>query len=176
MDARGGALGCVAGGTPELAADRLGMEGRLPSGRERRSHRHLPWAGACCHPPVKGRSRERGTPAVCPRHPRSRRRPPGAGERRGVHRGPSSVAAGHRGGDRPAGEGQDGSALWEPDQFFFLSFFPLSPLSCPSLLRLPSPFPSARRSIPPRDRRRRGGSRHSLGCTPRPVRGDGGMW
>ena len=27
------------------------LEGRLPSGRERRSRRRSPWAGACCHPP-----------------------------------------------------------------------------------------------------------------------------
>ncbi|XP_077084027.1 uncharacterized protein LOC143737013 [Siphateles boraxobius] len=54
------------------------LEGRLPSGRER-SRRRWSWAGACCRPPAKGSSRERGTPAICPRHPRSRRRPPGGG-------------------------------------------------------------------------------------------------
>ncbi len=63
-------------------------------------------------------------------------------------------------------------------------FFPLSPLSSLSLLILPSPFLSPRLSLPPGMPRppwsalpeRGEGVERSLGSTPRPARGDGGMW
>ncbi len=65
-------------------------------------------------------------------------------------------------------------------------FFPLSPLSSLSLLILPSPFLSPRLSLPPGTPRPpwrappgrggRGGVERSLVGTPRPARGDGGMW
>ncbi len=66
--------------------------------------------------------------------------------------------------------------------FFFFSS--LSPLSSLSLLILPSPFLSPRLSLPPGMPRPPwraplgggGGVERSLEGTPRPARGDGGMW
>ncbi len=49
-------------------------EGWLPSERKRRSQRRSPEAGACCHPPCLGRSRERGTRCRLPSLQSARRR------------------------------------------------------------------------------------------------------
>ncbi len=82
---------------------------------------------------------------------------------------------------RSVGWGPSGSVSGNRTEIFILFF--LSPLS---LLFLPSPFLSPRLPLPPGTPRppwrappgrgRRGGVERSLGSTPRPARGDGGMW
>ncbi len=142
------------------------------------------WAGACCHPPGWWRSRERGTRC---RLPSTGGAIAGRQEAEGASGRPpkrSSTIAWHR----------EWAAQWlrterqcvrEPDRDFFL-FFPLSPLSSLSLLILPSPFSRLVCPYPPGTPRPpwrappgrggRGGVERSLVSTPRPARGDGGMW
>ncbi len=140
------------------------------------------WAGACCHPPGWWRSRERGTRC---------RRPSTGGAIAGRQEAEGHRAV-HQRGPVPSHGTASEPLSWlrterqcvrEPDRDFF---FPLSPLSSLSLLILPSPFLSPRLSLPPGTLRPpwrappgrggRGGVERSLGSTPRPARGDGGMW
>ncbi len=135
-------------------------------------------AGACCRPPCWGRSRERGLAAGCPQTG-------GAiavrqeAERRAVHQRMSSTIAWHHEWEPRSWLRTERPCVGEPDREFYFFSFPLSPLSSLSLLIL-SPFLSPRLSLPPGTPRppwsARGGVERSLGSTPRPARGDGGMW
>ncbi len=141
-------------------------------------------AEACCHPPCLGRSREGGIAAGCPRPEEP---PPSARRRRSI--GPSTKVCpvpSHGTASEPLSWLRtERQCVREPDRDF-LFIFPLSPLSSLSLLILPSPFLSPRLSLPPGTPRPplrappgrggRGGVERSLVGTPRPARGDGGMW
>ncbi len=124
-----------------------------------------------------------GLAAGCPRPEEP---PPSARRRRSI--GPSTKEVQYHcmapWVNRSAGWGPSGSVSGNRTEIFF--FFSLSPLSSLSLLILPSPFLSPRLSLPPGTPRLpwrappgrggRGGVERSLGSTPRPARGDGGMW
>ncbi len=139
------------------------------------------WAGACCHPPGWWRSRERGT----------RFRLPSTGGAIAVRQEAEEHRAIHQRGPVPSHGTASEPLSWlrterqcvrEPDRdFFFLS--PLS-LLCHSssfrllFSRLVCPYPQVRRGRPdglPPGRGGRGGVERSLGSTPRPARGNGGM-
>ncbi len=115
---------------------------------------------------------------------RSHRRPPGGGWASGHPPKMSSTIAWHR--EWAAQLVEDRAAVCPGTGPRFFIFFPLSPLSSLSLLILPSPFLSPRLSLPPGTPRPpwrappgrggRGGVERSLVGTPRPARGDGGMW
>ena len=148
------------------------VERRLPSVRERSGGVGAvrQGAGACSLCEGIRRSRERGTPAGCPK-------PEEPDECRAVRRGPSSATARHRGGDHPAGGGPSSSASGNRN-----FFFPLSPLSSLSLL-LPSPFLSPRLSypqVPAGSRERsppegRGGEKSAVSRVPPGLRGAMGV-
>ncbi len=114
---------------------------------------------------------------------RSHRRPPGGGWASGRPPKMSSTIAWHREWAAQLVEDRAAVCPGTGPRFFF---FPLSPLSSLSLLILPSPFLSPRLSLPPGTPRPpwrappgrggRGGVERSLVGTPRPARGDGGMW
>ncbi len=114
---------------------------------------------------------------------RSHRRPPGGGGASGRPPKMSSTIAWHREWTAQLVEDRAAVCPGTGPRFFFFS---LSPLSSLSLLILPSPFLSPRLSLPPGTPRPpwrappgrggRGGVERSLVGTPRPARGDGGMW
>ncbi len=139
-------------------------------------------AEACCHPPCLGRSRERGT----------RCRLPSTGGATAVRQEADEHRAVHQRGPVPSHGTAREPLSWlrterqcvrEPDRDFFFS-------SLPSLVSVtPHPsvsFLSPRLSLPPGTPRPpwrappgrggRGGVERSLVSTPRPARGDGGMW
>ncbi len=171
------------GGTEDSLPCSWVEEGWLPSERERRSRPVRLEAEACCHPPCLGRSRERGT----------RCRLPSTGGATAVRQEADEHRAVHQRGPVPSHGTASEPLSWlrterqcvrEPDRDFF--FPPLSPLSSLSLLILPSPFsrlvcpyPQVRRGRPdglPPGEGGGGGVERSLVSTPRPARGDGGMW
>ncbi len=138
-------------------------------------------AEACCHPPCLGRSRERGTRGRLPSTGGATAVRQEAEEHRAVHQ--RCPVPSHGTASEPLNWLRtERQCVWEPDRDFY--FFPLSPLSSLSLLILPSPFLSPRLSLPPGTPRpplrappgRGGGVERSLVGTPRPARGDGGMW
>ncbi len=142
------------------------------------------WAGACCHPPGWWRSRERGTRC---RLPSTGGAIAGRQEAEGASGRPpkrSSTIAWHR--EWAAQLVEDRAAVCPGTGPRFFLFFPLSPLSSLSLLILPSPFSRLVCPYPPGTPRPpwrappgrggRGGVERSLVSTPRPARGDGGMW
>ncbi len=158
-------------------------EGWLPSERERRSRPVRLEAEACCHPTCLGRSRERGTRCRLPSTGGATAVRQEADEHRAVHqRGP---VPSHGTASEPLSWLRtERQCVWEPDRdFFFFS-------SLPSLVSVtPHPsvsFLSPRLSLPPGTPRPpwrappgrggRGGVERSLVSTPRPARGDGGMW
>ncbi len=171
------------GGTEDSLPCSWVEEGWLPSERERRSRPVRLEAEACCHPPCLGRSRERGT----------RCRLPSTGGVTAVRQEADEHRAVHQRGPVPSHGTASEPLSWlrterqcvrEPDRdFFFFS-------SLPSLVSVtPHPsvsFLSPRLSLPPGTPRPpwrappgrggRGGVERSLVSTPRPARGDGGMW
>ncbi len=172
------------GGTEDSLPCSWDEEGWLPSERERRSRRRSP-VGRSLLPSAR-LVEEQGTGDSLPAALdwRSHRRPPGG--RRGI--GPSTKEVQyHRMAprvSRSVGWGPSGSVSGNRAEIFF--FFPLSPLSSLSLLILPSPFSRLVCPYPPGTPRPpwrappgrggRGGVERSLVSTPRPARGDGGMW
>ncbi len=171
------------GGTEDSLPCSWVEEGWLPSERERRSRPVRLEAEACCHPPCLGRSRERGT----------RCRLPSTGGATAVRQEADEHRAVHQRGPVPSHGTASEPLSWlrterqcvrEPDRDFY--FFFLSPLSllCHSssfrLLSLASSvltprYAAAALTGSPRERGE-GGVERSLGSTPRPARGDGGMW
>ncbi len=157
-------------------------EGWLPSKRERRSRRRSPGGRSLLPSAMSGEEQGTGDSLPATLDRRSHRRPPGGGgalrpSTKDVqyHRMAPRVRASQLVEDRAAACPGTGS------RFFFS--FPLSPLSSLSLLILPSPFLSPRLSLPPGTPRPPwraplggGGVERSLEGTPRPARGDGGMW
>ncbi len=143
-------------------------------------------AEACCHPPCLGRSRGTGDSLPAALNRRSHRRPPGGGWASGRPPKMSSTIAWHREWAAQLVEDRAAVCPGTGPRCFFFFFFSLSPLSSLSLLILPSPFLSPRLSLPPGTPRPpwrappgrggRGGVERSLVGTPRPARGDGGMW
>ncbi len=119
------------------------------------------WAGACCHPPGWWRSRERGT-----------RRPPKR----------SSTIAWHREWAAQLVEDRAAVCPGTGPRFFFSSLpslFSVTPhpsisFSLASSVLTPR-YAAAALTGSPRERGK-GGVERSLGSTPRPARGDGGMW
>ncbi len=171
------------GGTEDSLPCSWDEEGWLPSERERRSRRRSP-VGRSLLPSarlVEEQVTGDSLPAALDR--RSHRRPPAGGGASGRPPKMSSTIAWHR--EWTAQLVEDRAAVC-PGTGPRLFFFPLSPLSSLSLLILPSPFLSPRLSLPPGTPRPpwrappgrggRGGVERSLGSTPWPVRGDGGMW
>ncbi|XP_067225624.1 uncharacterized protein [Chanodichthys erythropterus] len=127
---------------------------------------------------MKGRSRGQGTRCRLPSVGGAIAGRQEAVEDRAIHRA-SSATAWHREKEPLGRLRTERQCVGEPDQEFFFSLFPLSPLSscrspCFRLLSLVSsvltPRCCGRRDRP------RGGVERSLGGTPRPARGDGGMW
>ncbi len=171
------------GGTEDSLPCSWVEEGWLSSERERRSRPVRLEAEACCHPPCLGRSRERGTRCRLPSTGGATAVRQEAEEHRAVHQ--RCPVPSHGTASEPLSWLRtERQCVREPDRDFF--FFPLSPLSSLSLLILPSPFLLPRLSLPPGTPRPpwrappgrggRGGVERSLGSTPRPARGDGGMW
>ncbi len=139
-------------------------------------------AEACCHPPCLGRSRERGTRCRLPSTGGATAVRQEAEEHRAVHQ--RCPVPSHGTASEPLSWLRtERQCVREPGRDFFVPLFPLSSLS---LLILPSPFLSPRLSLPPGTPRPpwrappgrggRGRVERSLGSTPRPARGDGGMW
>ena len=167
-------------GDGELAAVLLGRGG-MAAIREG-AEESLPFAVGRSLLPSAMMGAEQGTggslPAALDR--RSHRRPPGGG---GASSRPPTDVQCHRMAPRVTLSWlrTERQCVREPDQDFSFS---LSPLSSLSLLMLPSPVLSPRLSIPPGTAAAvigppgegGRGSRRSLGGTPRPARGDGGMW
>ncbi len=143
------------------------------------------WAGACCHPPGWWRSRERGTRCRLPSTGGAIAGRQGAEGASGRPPNRSSTIAWHR--EWAAQLVEDRAAVCPgTGPRFFLFYFS----SLPSLFSV-TPHPSVsfllpRLSLPPGTPRPpwrappgrggRGGVERSLGSTPRPARGDGGMW
>ncbi len=170
------------GGTEDSLPCSWVEEGWLPPERERRSRPVRLEAEACCHPPCLGRSRERGT----------RCRLPSTGGATAVRQEAEEHWAVHQRGPVPSHGTASEPLSWlrterqcvrEPDRDFFFS-------SLPSLVSV-TPHPSVSFSLAssvltPRyaaaaltgspQERGRGGVERSLVGTPRPARGDGGMW
>ncbi len=169
------------GGTEDSLPCSWVEEGWLPSERERRSRPVRLEAEACCHPPCLGRSRERGTRCRLPSTRGATAVRQEADEHRAVHqRGP---VPSHGTASEPLSWLRtERQCVREPDRVFFSSL--------PSLVSVtPHPsvsFLSPRLSLPPGTPRPpwrappgrggRGGVERSLVSTPRPARGDGGMW
>ncbi len=169
-----------AGGTEDSLPCSWVEEGWLPSERERRSRPVRLEAEACCHPPCLGRSRERGTRCRLPSTGGATAVRQEAEEHRAVHQ--RCPVPSHGTASEPLSWLRtERQCVREPDRDFFFSS-----LSSLSLLILPSPFLSPRLSLPPGTprppwrappgREGRGGVERSLVGTPRPARGDGGMW
>ncbi len=158
-------------------------EGWLPSKRERRSRRRSPGGRSLLPSAMSGEEQGTGDSLPATLDRRSHRRPPGGGGALGRPPKMSSTIAWHREWEPLSWLRTERQRVREPDQDFFFSF-PLSPLSSLSLLILPSPFLSPRLSLPPGTPRPPwraplgggGGVERSLEGTPRPARGDGGMW
>ncbi len=159
-------------------------EGWLPSERERRSRRRSPGGRSLLPSAMLGEEQGKGTRCRLPSNRRSHRRPPGGGA---SSRPPKDVQY-HRMAPRVRASQlvEDRAAVCRgtgPRIFFFFS-------SLPSLVSV-SPHPSVSFSLAssvltPRNataavigspqRGGRGGVERSLGSTPQPARGDGGMW
>ncbi len=124
-----------------------------------------------------------GLAAGCPRPEEP---PPSASRRMSI--GPSTKEVQyHRMAprvNRSAGWGPSGSVSGNRTEIFFFFFSPLSRLCHSSSFRLlfsclVCPYPQVRRGRPdglPPGEGGGGGVERSLGSTPRPARGDGGMW
>ncbi len=159
-------------------------EGWLPSERERRSRRRSPGGRSLLPSAMLGEEQGTGTRCRLPSNQRSHRRPPGGGASSHppkdvqYHRMAPQVRASQLVEDRAAvcrGTG--------PRNFFFIFLSPLSRLCLSSSFhlvfsRLVCPYPQVRHGrrdrLPPQ-RGGRGGVERSLGSTPWPARGDGGM-
>ncbi len=134
-------------------------------------------AEACCHPPCLGRSREQGTRCRLPSTGGAIAICQEAEEHRAVHQ--RCLVPSHGTASEPLNWLKtERQCVLEPDRYFFF----LSPLSrlCHSssfrllFSRLVCPYRQVRRpdGLPPGE----GGVERSLVGTPRPARGDGGMW
>ncbi len=172
------------GGTEDSLTCSWVEEGWLPSERERRSRPRSPGGRSLLPSAMFGEEQGTGDSLPAALDRRSHRRPPGGGGASGRPPKMSSTIAWHR--EWTAQLVEDRAAVCPGTGPRFFIFFPLSPLSSLSLLILPSPFLSPRLSLPPGTPRPpwrappgrggRGGVERSLGSTPRPARGDGGMW
>ncbi len=170
------------GGTEDSLPCSWVEEGWLPSERERRSRPVRLEAEACCHPPCLGRSRERGTRCRLPSTGGATAVP-----RRRMSIGPSTKEVQYHRmaprANRSAGWGPSGSVSGNRTEIFFFSSLPslVSVTPHPSVsflsprLSLPPGTPRPPWRAPPRERGE-GGVERSLVSTPRPARGDGGMW
>ncbi len=172
------------GGTEDSLPCSWDEEGWLPSERERRSRRRSP-VGRSLLPSAR-LVEEQGTGDSLPAALdwRSHRRPPGGG--RGI--GPSTKEVQyHRMAprvSRSVGWGPSGSVSGNRTEIFFFFLSPLSLLCHSSSFRLLSLAssvltPQVRRGRPdglPPGEGGGGGVERSLVSTPRPARGDGGMW
>ncbi len=160
-------------------------EGWLPSKRERRSWRRSPGGRSLLPSAMSGEEQGTGDSLPATLDRRSHRRPPGGGGALGRPPKMSSTIAWHREWEPLSWLRTERQRVREPDRDFFLFFFFSS---LPSLVSV-SPHPSVSFSLassvltpryaaaaltgPPG---RGGGVERSLECTPRPARGDGGMW
>ncbi len=171
------------GGTEDSLPCSWVEEGWLPSERERRSRPRSPWGRSLLPSAMFGEEQGTGDSLPAALDRRSHRRPPGSGWASGRPPKRSSTIAWHREWTAQLVEDRAAVCPGTGPRFFFFS---LSPLSSLSLLILPSPFLSPRLSLPPGTPRPpwrappgrggRGGVERSLVGTPRPARGDGGMW
>ncbi len=123
-------------------------------------------AEACCRPPCLGRSKERGTQCRLPSTGGAIAVHQEVEEHRAVHQRCPVPSHGTASESLSPGWGPSSSVSGNRTEIFFFS-----PLSSLSLLILPSPFLSPRLSLPPGMPRP-----PCLEGTPRPARGDGGMW
>ncbi len=170
-----------AGGTEGSLPCSWDEEGWLPSKRERRSRRRSP-VGRSLLPSAR-LVEEQGTgdslPAALDR--RSHRRPPGGGGASGRPPKRSSTIAWHREWAAQLVEDRAAVCPGTGPRFFFSSLpslFSVTPhpsvsFSLASSVLTPRYAAAALTGSP---RERRGGVERSLGSTPRPARGDGGMW
>ncbi len=170
------------GGTEDSLPCSWVEEGWLPSERERRSRPRSPGGRSLLPSAMFGEEQGTGDSLPAALDRRSHRRPPGGRGASGRPPKMSSTIAWHR--EWAAQLVEDRAAVCPGTGPRF--FFSLSPLSSLSLLILLSPFLSPRLSLPPGTPRPpwrappgrggRGGVERSLVGTPRPARGDGGMW
>ncbi len=172
------------GGTEDSLPCSWVEEGWLPSERERRSRPRSPGGRSLLPSAMFGEEQGTGDSLPAALDRRSHRRPPGGGWASGRPPKRSSTIAWHR--EWTAQLVEDRAAVCPGTGPRFFIFFP----SLPSLVSVtPHPsvsFLSPRLSLPPGTPRPpwrappgrggRGGVERSLGSTPRPARGDGGMW
>ncbi len=167
------------GGTEDSLPCSWVEEGWLPSERERRSRPIRLEAEACCHPPCLGRSRERGRSCQLPSTGGATAVRQEAEEHRAVHQ--RCPVPSHGTASEPLSWLRtERQCVREPDRDFIFFLSPLSRLCHSSSFRLifsrlVCPYPQVRRGRPD-GRGGRGGVERSLVGTPRPARGDGGMW
>ncbi len=171
------------GGTEDSLPCSWVEEGWRPSERERRSRPVRLEAEACCHPPCLGRSRERGTRCRLPSTGGATADRQEAEEHRAVHQ--RCPVPSHGTASEPLSWLRtERQCVREPDRDFFFFLSPLSRLCHSSSFRLlfsrlVCPYPQVRRGRPdglPPGEGGGGGVERSLVGTPRPARGDGGMW
>ncbi len=136
-------------------------------------------AEACCHPPCLGRSRERGTRCRLPSNGGATAVRQEAEEHRAIHQ--RCPVPSHGTASEPLSWLRTKrQCVREPDRDFFFFLSPLSRLCHSSSFRLlfsrlVCPYPQVRRGRPDGLPPGEGGVERSLGSTPRPARGDGGM-
>ncbi len=167
------------GGTEDSLPCSWVEEGWLPSERERRSRPVRLEAEACCHPPCLGRSRERGTRCRLPSTGGATAVRQEAEEHRAVHQ--RCPVPSHGTASEPLSWLRtERQCVREPDRDFFFSSLPsLTPhpsvsFSLASSVLTPR-YAAAALTGSPREKGE-GGVERSLVGTPRPAKGDGGMW
>ncbi len=172
------------GGTEDSLPCSWVEEGWLPSERERRSRPRSPGGRSLLPSAMFGEEQGTGDSLPAALDRRSHRRPPGGGWASGRPPKMSSTIAWHR--EWAAQLVEDRAAVCPGTGPRFFIFFS----SLPSLVSV-TPHPSVSFSLAssvltpryaaaaltgsPRERGE-GGVERSLGSTPRPARGDGGMW
>ncbi len=170
------------GGTEDSLPCSWVEEGWLPSERERRSRPRSPGGRSLLPSAMFGEEQGTGEELPAALDRRSHRRPPGGGGASGRPPKMSSTIAWHREWTAQLVEDRAAVCPGTGPRFFFPSL--------PSLVSV-TPHPSVSFSLAssvltpryaaaaltgsPRERGE-GGVERSLGSTPRPARGDGGMW